>query len=432
MMSNLGMSVMMALAPATMLLSAQYPAYKPLTAGCAQAFVADTFVHERFETGAWGNDISCVIPFQWSVPGKGVFTYFSAAEHKCSDGRAWHLYEVQSGRLVFCRYDWSPKVDIWFTPEQLFEIERFDGQKTLAFHNERYAGVEITNRGERISLVLERWFALSVATNGTPSKVLISDDGASALFRDKSMKSIRCTVPHLYRGAKAEVLNEPSREQIRLREADTDTEAWMLSEAQKKNVAKRHWLYLRDRKPSVVATNIFVVACDANVDGLADAYVSSDAECDMHGICKWSLYVGDGRGFSIADKPYEFVYDRVEVIAIDPVVHVSKDAFFKFDRIGLPPYVMPVTAAGELWNYLRQDSPVKSFRVKTGLQKAEFYCCIDNGIAGIATGVASLKDIFLMNSMLVSAKRLQCETIVVSQKGDPEWCAKRSSTELTE
>lgn len=115
-------------------------------------------------------------------------------------------------------------------------------------------------------------------------------------------------------------------------------------------------------------------------------------------------------------KPYKFVYDRVEMIAIDPVVHACKDAFFKFDRIGLPPYVMPITTTGELWNYFRQDSPVKSFRAKRGLRNAEFYCCIDNGIEGIATGVASLKDIFLMNSMLVSAKRLQCETIEVSPK----------------
>lgn len=420
MMRNLGILVMMAFAPTTMLLSAQYPAYKPLTAGCAQALVADTFLHERFETGAWGNDISCVIPFQWSIPGKGVFTYFSAAEHKFSDGQAWHLYEVQADKLVFSKYDWSPNVDIWFTPEQLFEIEHFDGQKTLAFHNERYAGIDVTNRGERISLVSERWFTLSVATNGTPNKVLISADGASTLFCDKGMKSIRCIVPHLYRGAKAEVLNEVSREQRRLREVDTNTEAWMLSETRKENIAKRHWQYLRDRKPSVVATNIFIVACDANIDGLVDAYVSSDAECDMHGNCKWSLYVGDGRGFSFADKPYKFVFDRVEEIAIDPVLHVSKNAFFRFDRIGLPSYVMPIATVGELWNYLRQESPVKSFRAKPGLENAEFHCCIDNGITGIVTGVASLKDIFLMNSMLVSATRLRCETITVSKKDGPE------------
>ena len=373
-MKDLGISVMMALAPVTMLLSAQYPAYEPLTSGCAQALVADIFLHERFETGAWGNDISCVIPFQWRIPGKGVFTYFSAAEHKFSDGRAWHLYEVHPDKLVFCKYDWSPNVDIWFTPEQLFEIEHFDGRKTLAFHNERCTGIDVTNRGERILLVSERWFSLSVATNGTPSKVLISDDGASALFRDKGMKSIHRTVPHLYRGAKAEVLNAVSQEQGRLRETDANTEAWRLSDTQKENIAKRHWRYLRDRKPSVVATNIFIVACDGNIDGLVDAYVSSDAECDIRGNCKWSLYVGDGRGFSFADKPYKFVFDRVEEIAIDPEVHVSKDAFFRFDRVGLPPYVMPITNAGELWSYFRQDSPVKSFRVKPGLQNAEFYC----------------------------------------------------------
>lgn len=415
---NLGMSVFATMAVAATATIADCTAYEPLSTDRGQALVKDTFNDTPFWTGAWGNDVSCILPFQWSVPGKGTFTYFSAAEHKFFDGRAWELDEIGSGKLRYCKHDCSPDVVIWFMPEQLFEIEYIDGGKTLVFHNERYTGIEVTNKGERISLVSERWFALSVTTNGMPSKVLISDDGASALFRDKGMKSLRCTVPHLYRGAKAEILNGVSREQRRLREADTNIVAWMLSKPQKVHIAERHWQYLNDRIPSVVATNIFIVACDGNLDGLVDAYVSSDVEYDMHGNCKWSLYVGDGRGFSFADKPYEFVFERREAIAIDPVVHASKDAFFRFDRIGLPPYVMSITNDGELWSYSRQDSPVKRFRVKPGMQNADFHCCVDNGIAGIATGVASLKDIFLMDSMLVSARRLPCETINVSGKRD--------------
>ena len=124
-------------------------------------------------------------------------------------------------------------------------------------------------------------------------------------------------------------------------------------------------------------------------------------------------------GFSRADKTVKFVFDRIEAVKIEPVVYARKDAFFRVDRIGIPSYVMPITDEGEFWSYFKHDSPVKSFRAKPGMQDADFYCCIDNGTAGITTGIASLRDIFLIHSMLVSAKRLQCETIVVSQKG--EW-----------
>ena len=84
----------------------------------------------------------------------------------------------------------------------------------------------------------------------------------------------------------------------------------------------------------------------------------------------------------------------------------------------MPSYVMPLGDDGEFWSYSRKDSPVRNFRAKPGMQNTDFYCCIDNnGTVGISTGIANLNDVFLMHSMLVSAKRLPCETIVVTNKG---------------
>ena len=93
------------------------------------------------------------------------------------------------------------------------------------------------------------------------------------------------------------------------------------------------------------------------------------------------------------------------------------------DRIGVPSYVMPIIVENgrpELWSYVKHKGVVQSFRQKGGMENADFSSCIDAGTMGVSKGIASLRDIFLMHTMLVSAKRLQCETIVVSQKGSPE------------
>lgn len=420
MMKNHAMLLLSVLTPSMALLFAREPAREPLPLEYGQKLVSDAFTRESFYPGSWSNDVSCLINCQWRIYGKGIYTYFSAAEHLYSDGRAWQLWEISSGKLLPCKYDWSPDVDIWFVPDQLFEIEYNDGRRMIVFHNDRRIGAECPNRGEEVTLVSQKWFALSVTTNGAPRKALISVDGANALFCNKSMKSICCAIPHMYHGAKAEIRNEETREQKRLRESEASINAWKLAKTQKERVAQLHQQYLHGLMTSAITTNVFIIACDGNMDGIVDAYVSSDVESDLHDHYKWSLYIGDGMGFSRADKTVKFVFDRIEAVKIEPVVYARNDAFFRVDRIGIPSYVMPITDEGEFWSYFKHDSPVKSFRAKPGMQDADFYCCIDNGTAGITTGIASLSDIFLMHSMLVSANRLHCETIVVSPKGSPE------------
>lgn len=417
MMNNHAILLLSALAPSAIVLSAQEPTREPLPLKQGEALVAEVFTRGPFWTGAWSNDVSCLINCQWRIHGKGTYTYFSAAEQLYSDGRAWQSWEISSSKLLPCKYDWSPDVDIWFMSDQLFEVEYTDGRSMIAFHNDRRIGAEYPNRGEGVTLVSQKWFTLSVATNGVPRKVLISGEGAKAMFCDKSIKSIRCAIPHMYHGATAEIRNEETREQKRLRESEVNVHAWALSETQKEHVVQLHQQYLHALMPSTISTNIFIIACDGNMDGLVDAYVSSDAECASHGACKWSLYIGDRMGFSRAGKTNRFVFERIEAVEIDPVVYARKDAFFKVDRIGMPSYVMSITDDGEFWSYSMQDNPVKVFRAKPGMQNADFYSCIDNGTVGITTGIASLKDIFLMHTMLVSAKRLRCETIVTNRKG---------------
>ena len=139
---------------------------------------------------------------------------------------------------------------------------------------------------------------------------------------------------------------------------------------------------------------------------------------------KWTLYVKDGNGlFARSEKTQSFQFDDIEIISIDSELYAAQDAFFMIDRIGVPSYVMPIIVENgkpELWSYAKHKGVVQSFRQKRGMGNADFSSCIDAGTMGVAKGITSLRDIFLMHSMLVSAKRLQSETIVVPQKGSPE------------
>ena len=412
MMNNYGMWILSVTVSSMMALSSsQYPAYEPLPSGQGQALVEDVFSRIPFWTGAWSNDASCLVPFQWRIEGKGVYTYFSAAEHKFFDGRAWQLWETGSGKLLPCKYDWSPDVDIWFTLGQLFEVEYNDGRRMLVFHNERRIGVDCPDRGEGLTSVSQKWYALSVATNGLPRKDLISE-GVKTLFCSMQMKSIRCIIPHLYHGAKAEVRGEATPEQKQLLEAESNIGAWTLSRSQNGNLADLHQQYLSVMTTPSIAAKIFIVACDGNQDGIADAYVSSDAERDVHGDFKWTLYCGAKTGFYRAKNPSPVVLSQVEKLEIDPVVFAKRNAFFKLDRVGVKSYVMPITDGGELWNYARQASPVRRFRSKPGKQNISFYDCL----MSCDGGIASLNDLFLIQPMLVSARRLPCETVVIQSK----------------
>ena len=206
-------AVVTAITAVSMTMLAEIAPYEPLSQARGQTLVKNAFRDVPFWTGAWGNDVSCLLPFQWSIPDKGVFTYLSAAEHKFFDGRAWELDEIGSGRLRYCKHDWSPAVDIWFEPEQLFEVEYFSERRILCYHNERMRGSDAETDG--IGFIENfTWNELSVNTNGLPNKTLLKG-WPSTLFADEEFKSIYNVVPLKFRGAKAETVQ--AKDEIRKR-----------------------------------------------------------------------------------------------------------------------------------------------------------------------------------------------------------------------
>ena len=380
-----------------------------------QRMVLKEFASCAFEKGAFDNDVSLLLPFCWTIPNKGVYTYFSAADQKYSDGISWEMMQIRDGELIHCEYRLNSGAGVWFQPFQLFEIVSSDGTSSFAFHNDHSKKI-----GSYGAIVDVKWYDLSISTNGVPLKTQMHN-GIDSLFANERVKVIRNVVPHRYRGAKAEMVKEPTREQKRLIDCKG---RWELSDIAKSRLADMHRKHVESIKPSMVVSNVYIVACDGNFDGEVDAYVSSDVEKESNTNFKWTLYVKDGNGlFARSEKTQSFQFDDIEIISIDSELYAAQDAFFMIDRIGVPSYVMPIIVENgkpELWSYAKHKGVVQSFRQKRGMGNADFSSCIDAGTMGVAKGITSLRDIFLMHSMLVSAKRLQSETIVVSQKGSPE------------
>ena len=393
------------------------PAYalnvEPLSVERGRALVANEFANGEFNTGSWGNDVSLLLPFQWLLPGKGAYTYLSLAEYRHSDGMAWDLRRIVGDRLVSAKYEWSPDVDVRFEPFQLFEIVYNDGSRDFAYHKERCERAYLPS-GDAVALVSSTWYGLDVGTNAVPRKNLLPE-GAATFFRDRRVKAIRNVVPLRYRGARADIAKEPTRAQKRLSDGVNAECAWMLDGVSRKKVAELHCRHIGRIMPSAVVTNAYVVAGDCNFDGVVDVYVSSDAERDGNGNFRWTLYIGRPGGFVSCAKPLSFNFPYRERVQISPTVCAAKEAFFRFDRIDMPPYVMPVVDDGgrlELWSYASATGTAQTFRKQKGMANAEYHICADmDGVGNV-----SMKDIFLIDSMLVSARRLSCETIAVSRQ----------------
>lgn len=380
-----------------------------------QRMVLGEFSNCAFEKGAFGNEDSLLLPFYWIIPNKGIYTYFSAADQKYSDGISWELMQVTDGRMIHCEYKWMQETDVWFQPFQLFEVAFADDRSLFVYHNDHFQ--KISPYGAIIDI---KWFNLCISTNGTPMKTQLPD-GIGSLFANERVKTIRNVVPYRYRGPKADVVKMPTREKKRL----TDGRGtWELSGISKSLLVDMHRKYVETASPPVVVTNIFIIACDGNFDGMVDAYMSSDAERVGEEKFRWTLYIKESSGLFVRfEKPQTFLVDDIEMINIDPELHASRGAFFMINRIGVPSYVMPIVVGNgkpELWSYAKHKGVVQSFRQKNGMENADFSSCIDAGKLGALKGIASLKDIFLMHSMLVSAMRLPCEVIAVPGKANSE------------
>ena len=409
-----GIVVFVATAAVAMPMIAECVSYEPLSPDRGQALVKDAFRNVPFWTGAWGNDVSCLMPFQWNIPGIGIFTYFSAAEHRFSDGMTWEIDEIGSGKLLYCKHEWSHAVDIWFVPEHLFEVEYSCGKRILCYHNERMRGGDAETDG--VGFIEDfTWNKLSVSTNGWPNKTFLKG-WPTALFADKEFKSIHNVVPLKFRGAKAETMRDKDAICKRLDEYVGTQGGWSLDVSHKNQVVDKHRKYTFEHYKEKVVGFVYIVACDVNHDGICDAYVTSDVEAAGDDKYKWSLYLGTEAGLSRQTADEIFFANGTEKLYYETDVVVAKGDFFRVDRLNMPAYVMVLAKLNglpESWSYMHHENPVWDFRQRNGFAKAEYYSCLANGKAG----VSSIRDLFLSYCAIVRAERLPCETINVLDMG---------------
>lgn len=382
-----------------------------LSSDDGRGMVRNEYVDCAFETGSFGNDVSMILPFCWTVPNAGVYTYFTAAEHRQTDGISWSLRRVEDGKLIPLSHPWTPETDVWFCPVQLFEVTSRDGQRGLFYHQERTRRVTRKDVDESVCLVDSTWYNLAVATNAIPKKTAING-GCRALFRLLGAVSIRNVMPHRYRGADALPVLEPSDSQKRL--LSGERQPWKMPEESKKRLAALHREHLAKIRPGVQVSKVYLVVGDGDFEGTCDAYVTSDAEAKDGRNYMWTLYVASGGQFVRSNRNVSQTFNRIETVFIDAEVCAPRDSFFRWDRIGMPSYIMPLTFVDgevELWDYANHESCVKSFRRQTGFGNTGYGDCIGPS----ACGVAGLEDLFV-GGTLVRAECLPCETIEVSSR----------------
>ena len=85
---------------------------------------------------------------------------------------------------------------------------------------------------------------------------------------------------------------------------------------------------------------VYAVHLDADNDGDADCYVSSDADRASGGKYKWSLFLRRGKTLSHALEAVYPVEDHRELCKLEPRVTASKDSFCRVIRFDVDPVFM--------------------------------------------------------------------------------------------
>ena len=85
---------------------------------------------------------------------------------------------------------------------------------------------------------------------------------------------------------------------------------------------------------------VYAVHLDADNDGDADCYVSSDAEQTDDGKFRWTLFLRNGKTLSRTSESVYPVESRRELCRLNPQVAASKDSFCRIIRFDINPLFM--------------------------------------------------------------------------------------------
>ena len=394
-----------------------------LSASEGQLLVESFFDGEEFNTGDWGNDVSFLLPFKWTLDSNDQFTLFSMAEHVRTREAHWPPYQIVNGRLRYRTHKWSAESSVDFWPSELYELQFTSDRTMLVYHNEQTSRIRHSTGDVIRIFTASSWYELDMGTNGVPTKI-IHNGWPEGIFADKTLKSMRSVIPYRFRGPKAKPVKGKDRIQSRIDGCVATKSSWRMDMERMGTLADIHRKYVSKALATDDVTNIFLVACDVNHDGKCDAYVSSNLESVDADKYKWSLYRGDGHGFVRQKESEKFSPNRTEDIYFETDVISSKDGFFRIDRVDMPAYVVVLAeleGRPESWSYLHHDNLVRKFRRQDGMFTADYYGCLENSHESSGSGIASIRDMFFFSHYglaLVNAERLGCIEVKMSRSNN--------------
>ena len=126
---------------------------------------------------------------------------------------------------------------------------------------------------------------------------------------------------------------------------------------------------------------VYAVFFDADNDGDADFYVTSDAEGRPNGQYEWHLYLDDGGKFSKAEKTVWFNKDKPwSRESVEPDETAGKDSFYRVQRsFGFSPSVVILDRDGSTFHsrthrrQIKTPHPAPPARHLTYEQEREYY-----------------------------------------------------------
>ena len=167
---------------------------------------------------------------------------------------------------------------------------------------------------------------------------------------------------------------------------------------------------------------IFAVFIDADNDGDADFYVSSDNECRQNGQNEWHLYLNDGGKIARAENVIWFnAGKRRNREAINPDEVAGKDSFYRIQRKdGFVPSIVILDREGNTFHSrasLRQrlsPPPVRQAKHLSYDKAKEFYHALEewqwNQRAKLGFIPADDFEELIIRHDFLRLERLECET----------------------
>ena len=241
------------------------------------------------------------------------------------DGFSWRSawYKMQgiscpSGQVEFCLY---------CLPKEIYKVKHTGKPYRIAVLNAGFDEIyHDGSRDGRQRFIYDTAF-LSLSTNGILTKASIPN-GFDSLFAEPGFSGLSRIETEWYKGSEMERCDDLSEAVPPLVNFDADRN---IEEAKIQDFVARYRKEVNIKLNSSGKLTVFVILLDADNDGDADLYVSSDAEKAGGSMYRWHLYLNDSGSFAKAKERVWFNRKGPGALVeiLEPEEVAAKDAFHR-------------------------------------------------------------------------------------------------------